>query len=159
MMTKRLRSTGLLVTVLMFFVSLVEAELKVGDTFPLIAAKDQHEVDYAIDEGTKRVLISFDMKTGKKTNKFLAEKGADFLPEQSAVFIANIYGMPGIGRMFALPKMRKYPHRILLGDEEGLLDEIPTEKKRVTVVVLGEGAVIESIEFWDPKSDDSPFGE
>jgi hypothetical protein len=103
------------------------------------------------------LLVSFDMGTGKAANRYFEDKGATYLDEKNAVFVANIYGMPGVGRMFALPKMRKYPHRIILADAEGLLDPFPNEDGRVTVIKLGPGRVIESIGFWNPKKDDAPL--
>ena len=50
---------------------------------------------------------------------------SDLFPVHFLGFIANVYGMPAIGRFFAMPKMKKYPHRIMLADAEGLLDEFP----------------------------------
>jgi len=125
--------------------------LKVGSTFPKFEAKDQHDKPYAFQKGTRFVLISFDMSTGKKANKKLEEKGAEFLGQKKAVFISNIHGMPGIGRVFALPKMRRYPHRIILADAEHLLDPFPTEKDRVTLLTLDPEAKITQIAYWDPE--------
>ena len=73
------------------------------------------------------------------------------------VFLSNIYGMPGIGRVFALPKMRKYPHRIMLADEEGLLDNYPAEKSMVTIFKLDAGKKISEIAFWDPRKGEPPL--
>ncbi len=138
-------------------VPLSAEQLKKGDSFPQIAAMDQHEKEYAVTDETSYVAVSFSMKSGKKANKYLSEKGADYLPENNAVFVANIFGMPGVGRFFALPKMRKYSHRILLADEEGLLDAMPTEDGKITVFSLDEKGSITSIQFWDPTSGEAPF--
>ena len=94
---------------------------------------------------------------GKAANRYFSEQGAAYLPAEEAVFIANIYGMPGIGSLFAMPKMRKYPHRIMIADEEGLLDFLPQENGAVTVFELNEIGGIESITYWDPSSDVTPF--
>jgi hypothetical protein len=96
-------------------------------------------------------------RAGKAANRYFSEQGAAYLPAEEAVFIANIYGMPGIGRLFAMPKMRKYPHRIMIADEEGLLDFLPQENGVVTVFELNEIGGIESIIYWDPSSDVTPF--
>ena len=61
--------------------------------------------------------------------------------------------MPGVGRLFALPKMKKYPHRILLGDDEHLLDRIPTQNGKLTVLEFGDDNRISRIRFMDPKHD------
>jgi hypothetical protein len=97
------------------------------------------------------------MSVGKAANRYLTEQGKDFLPTKHAIFVANIYGMPGIGRFFAMPKMKKYPHRIMLADAEGLLDAFPQKDDKVTVFELGPKGVIEVISFWDPKSETNLF--
>ena len=51
----------------------------------------------------------------------LSPLGKDFLASKKAVYMANIFGMPGIGRMFAMPKMKKYNHRIILADDAALI--------------------------------------
>ncbi|MDQ8202247.1 hypothetical protein [Pelagicoccus sp. SDUM812003] len=132
--------------------------LSVGSPMPQLQAEDQHEKPYGISQDTRYVLVSFDMGPGKQANKYLDEKGADFLPENDAVYVANIHGMPGlIASTFALPKMRKYAHRILVMDEDGLFDDWPQEKGKVTVFTLDEAGNISSIGYWDPKDDAAPF--
>jgi hypothetical protein len=137
---------------------LAGAPLTPGDSFPKLEnMQDQHEADYAMPAGIEHVAVAFTMSVGKSANKAFAEKGADYLPEQNAVFIANIDGMPAIGRFFAMPKMRKYPHRIMLADAEGLLDNFPQEEDRVTVFDLDVSGRITTIRYWDPKSEELPF--
>lgn len=131
--------------------------LKPGATVPALEAKDQHEQPFQLGDDAAWLLISFDMGTGKAANRFFEEKGAPFLTERKAVYVANIHGMPGVGRMFALPKMRKYPHRIILADDEHLLDPFPREEDRVTVIKLGAGRVVQSIVFWDPRKAAAPI--
>ena len=60
--------------------------------------------------------------------------------------------MPGIGRRFALPKMKKYAHPIILADAKGLLDPFPTQKGKVTVLALNTRGVVTAISYWEPKS-------
>ena len=66
-----------------------------------------------------------------------------------AVYVTNIHGMPGIGRMFAMPKMKKYAHRIVLGDDEALIAKFPEEKGKVTVLKLNGGKVT-AVSYWTP---------
>lgn len=140
-------------------VSLFAAEpYKVGDKLDPFTVKDQHEKEYAFAPGPRVFLVSFEMGTGKKANKWFAEKGADFLPQKQSIFLADIHGMPGVGRVFALPKMKKYPHRILLGDAKDLLVRYPKQDDKLTVLRLDETAHITAIEFVDPeKGLDSVF--
>jgi len=127
----------------------------VGDQLAPLSVKDQHERDAHVSPGpdVRHVIVSFTMGTGKDANRFLERKGAKWLDEHNAVFLANIYGMPGIGRMFALPKMKKYPHRILLGDEEHLLTRYPEQKGKLTVFDLNADGTIAAIRFLDPDHD------
>lgn len=121
-----------------------------GSSITAFKAADQHGKAYVFKKGTRYLLVSFDMSTGKKANKALHAKGAAYLPGKKAVYVANIYGMPGIGRIFALPKMRKYAHTIILADEENLLAPFPTQEGKVTVLKLSSRGVVSQIFYWDP---------
>jgi hypothetical protein len=127
--------------------------MKVGDSVKTFTAKDQHGQDFELKGEIEYLLVSFDMSTGKKANAFLEGKGAAFLDTLKAVYVSNIHGMPAVGRFFAMPKMRKYPHRIILADSEDLLRDYPTEKDRVTVLALDPNLKITAIYFWDPSKD------
>lgn len=142
-----------------FGAGLLPAEpLAPKDAFPVLEdMQDQHEVDYEMPKDVKHVAVAFTMSVGKSANQALAEKGAGFLPESKAVFIANIHCMPAVGRLFAMPKMRKYPHRIMLADAEGLLDDFPQKEDMVTVFDLDSAGKILAVRYWDPKSEESPF--
>ena len=143
----------------LFATTVLQAELQPGDTLPAFTVQDQHEVEYTLADDVRYVIVSFDMSSGKSTNKFLEKKGQEYLGVNNAVFLSNIHGMPWVGRKFALPKMRKYPHRILLADSETLLADYPQEADRITVFKLDSDHKIVSINFWDPESGDSPFAD
>ncbi len=124
-----------------------------GDMVKAFTAKDQHEQAYTFDaKATRYLLVSHDMETGKKANGALTVLGKDHLSSKKAVYIANIHGMPGVGRMFALPKMKKYNHRIVLGDDAAWIANIPEQKGKVTVLGLETGKV-RSIQYWDPATE------
>ena len=124
-----------------------------GDMVKAFTAKDQHEQAYTFDaKATRYLLVSHDMETGKKANGALTVLGKDHLSSKKAVYIANIHGMPGVGRMFALPKMKKYNHRVVLGDDAAWIANIPEQKGKVTVLGLEDGKV-RSIQYWDPATE------
>ena len=127
--------------------------LKTGDTVKGFSAKDQHGLAFELKPGIRFLLVSFDMSTGKKANAFLASKGAPFLNDLKAAYVSNIHGMPAIGRAFALPKMRKYPHRIVLADSVDMLRAYPAQKDKVTILALDPELRITAIHFWDPAKD------
>lgn len=113
-------------------------------------AKDQFENAFTFKPAeTRYLLVSHDMETGKKANAVLSPLGKDYLASKKAVYMANIFGMPGIGRMFAMPKMKKYNHRIILADNEALIARFPTQAGKVTVLSLSDGKV-DSISYWSP---------
>jgi len=143
----------------LFSLAGAQAEMQPGDPFPAFSVQDQHEVAYTLEPDVRFVIVSFDMSSGKATNKYLEKQGAEFLPANKAVFLSNIYGMPWVGRKFALPKMKKYPHRILLADSETLLDDFPQQEDRVTVLELDNDQKIVSINFWDPESGQNPLSK
>ena len=67
------------------------------------------------------------------------------MPSKGAVFMANIDGISSIGRFFAMSKMRKYPHRIMIADADGLLDNYPQQGDAVTVFELDQTGKIKAI--------------
>ena len=124
---------------------------KVGDKFEVFACKDQHEKEFSYAGGVRRIVVSFEMGSGKAANSFFEKQPASFLDQEKTLFISNIHGMPGIGRMFALPKMKKYPHRILLADSENFLVRYPKKEDHLTVLTLDEAGKITAVDFVNPK--------
>lgn len=149
----RTRSILALVLAVFAFLPCFAAPYAAGQKIDAFSAKDQHEKSFTLDpRGTRFLLVSHDMDTGKAANKVLDAKGAAFLPGKNAVFMANIHGMPGIGRMFAMPKMRKYAHRIILADDANLIARFPAQQGKVTVLKISGGKV-SSVRYWDPASE------
>jgi hypothetical protein len=134
------------------------AKYRVGDALDPFTTKDQHGNAYAYDGSARLVIVAFAMGAGKAANAFFEKKPADFLSSHHAIFISNIHGMPGIGRAFALPKMKKYPHRILLADTADFLARYPAQEDMLTVLALDERGVITAIHHVNPKKEmDSIF--
>lgn len=124
---------------------------KVGDTLESFSVTDAKGVAYTYEPGALSwLIVSYTMSPGKAVNGYLAGKPADYLETHRAALLANIYGMPQIGRFFALPKMKKYAHRILLADDEALLARHPRKDDRVTVFALDAKGVITAIRHLDP---------
>lgn len=133
--------------------SALAAPYEKGQRVEPFQAKDQFENNYTFKpEETRFLLISHDMETGKKANAVLTAVGKEQLETKKTVYLANIFGMPGIGRFFAMPKMKKYSHRIILGDDAALIAHFPEEKGKVTVLELADGKV-KSVKYWTPGTD------
>jgi hypothetical protein len=126
------------------------APYEAGSKVAAFTAKDQHEKAFTFKPAeTKFLLVSHDMETGKKANAVLSPLGKEFLGSKNAVYMANIFGMPGIGRMFAMPKMKKYNHRIILADDAALIANFPAQAGKVTVLKLSGDKVL-SVTYWTP---------
>jgi hypothetical protein len=127
---------------------------KTGDTFEAFSTKDAKDHDYAYEPGALRSLIvSYTMSNGKAVNGYLAAQATDFLDSHQAAFLADIHGMPAVGRFFAMPKMARYPHRILLGDADGLLARHPQVSDRITVFTFDAKGAITAIRHLDPETE------
>jgi hypothetical protein len=139
-----------LVTAVLSFSLAFAAPYEKGQSVASFQAKDQFENAFTFKPAeTKFLLVSHDMETGKKANAVLSPLGKDYLASKKAVYMANVFGMPGIGRMFAMPKMKKYNHKIILADDEALIAKFPEQKGKVTVLTLSDGKVT-SIAYWTP---------
>ena len=126
------------------------AVLAVGQVAPAFAGQDQHGKDYQFTNGPLFLLVAKDMTASKIANQRLADQGAGFLEKQQAVYVMDIHTMPGVARMFALPKLRKYPLRMLLVDSAETLAPFPAQPDRITVLVLTPERKIKAIHYWDP---------
>lgn len=129
------------------------APLAVGDAIPAITAKDQHGAAYAFTNGTTHLLVAVEMDAAKAANQKLTGQGAGFLEKHGAVYLMDIHPMPGIAKVFALPKMRKYPHRIVLIETKGVLNWAPTKAGHVSVLSLTPDGKVSKIAYWNPATD------
>lgn len=136
---------------LLLCVSVRAAPLAVGDAVPAIAANDQHGVAFQFTNGIRFLLVVTEMAASKSANQKLAAAGGGFLEQHHAAYLMDIHTMPGVARVFALPKLRKYPQRIVLVDTADALAALPAQPGRVTVLALTPAGRVEKISFWDPE--------
>lgn len=133
--------------------SAISAPYQKGDKVEAFQSKTQFDQAYTFKPAeTQYLLVSHDMETGKKANAVLSAVGKENLAKKKAVYLANIHGMPAVGRMFALPKMRKYSHTIILGDDADLIAKFPAQAGKVTVLSL-QGGKVEAVKYWTPGTD------
>ena len=128
-------------------------QYEVGQKVEVFEAKDQHDAAYKLDSKTRFLLLTNDMSTGKKANGKLDQKGAQYLPQNKAVYVANIHGMPAIGRFFAFNKMKKYSHRIIYADTEKFMAPFPVKKDMVTVLKLNAKGEVLKVSYWKPATE------
>ncbi len=136
-----------------FIVSGRASELAVGDVIPAFSAKDQFGKEFKPEAGLRFLLLGFEMSVSKTANLKLADLGAGWLEKHSAAYVLDIHTMPGVARLFAFPKLRKYPHRIVLGDDEKMLAAFPRQPEKITVLVLTPAGKISEIRWWNPATE------
>lgn len=148
------RSLGLpCVALSLMVLSAAAAPYETGSKVEAFTSKDQHDNAFTLKPAeTRFLLVSHDMETGKKANAVLTTVGPENLKRDKVVYLANIHGMPGVGRMFALPKMRKYSHTIILGDDADLIAKFPAQAGKVTVLKLAAGKVA-GVAYWTPDAE------
>ena len=153
-----LNKTPFLLLVLSSFCHAATAQtLIVGDAVPTVSAKDQYGTNFILSANLRYLLIVKEMACAKSANHKLADQGAGFLGQHQAAYLMDIHTMPGIARFFALPKLRKYPERIVLIDTAEALDRFPVQEGKVTVLTLTPELRIKKICYWNPDRD--PIGK
>lgn len=109
---------------------------------------DQHGKSHRIEAPPRLLVLTFEKDTGAMVNGFLknAEKG--FLADHDALYIADIARMPAIiTKMFALPKMRRYSHTILLAYDEDFQKAYPRRSGSATALRIDDSGRIESVSY------------
>jgi len=124
-------------------------QLAVGDAMSVITANDQHGVPFVLTTNIQTLIVATEMDCSKAANRQLAAQSAGFLENHNAAFLMDIHSMPGVARFFAIPKMKKYPQRIVFIDSPTVLTNFPSQTNRVAVISLNAGR-IQRIGFWDP---------
>jgi len=77
------------------------------------------------------------MAAGDVVKAALGDTEQRVLDERGLVYVADISGMPAvISRMFAIPKMRKRPYRVLLDRDGAVVRDLPRVEGRPTLVAL-----------------------
>lgn len=145
MKTKKLtRYFGVLLFLLSF--AAVSDQLTVGVELPELTLPDQHENQHTVVDA-KVVVFAPDKDAGELAHQVLSQTDTDKLETKSIVYISDISGMPSfVTSMFALPKMRDYPYRVLLGYEEADTAIFPRQEGQVTVLYVESGK-LERISF------------
>ena len=135
--------------IVLFLTSLAWTKpLDINDSLPIITLNDQFGNSHTIDKNISKIIISFDKKSSVLANKFISLKkdSANYLNENNMAFIANITAMPAlITKLFAMPKMKKYKHTILLIDDDEN-DMFLTKKKHISVYHI-ENAKVKNITY------------
>ena len=142
----RIRSCAWLAALLLGLVPSAGAAQSValGEVLAPIALEDQHGQPGGVDAGTRAVLLSRDMDGGALVRGALASDGAARLEHAGAVYVADVHAMPAlIRRLFAIPRMRERPYRVLLDLDGGPTARLPAEAGKATWLRLDSLRVVE----------------
>jgi len=119
-----------------------------GEKVSPMTLPDQFGKKHRIDASSCPVLLITAQKdVSIRLKDFILKQHPDFLQRHHACFLSDIHEMPGfVTRWFALPKMRKYPFKVLLIYEKGR-NPFPVREDAVTAFTLGKGNVVTSIRY------------
>lgn len=120
---------------MMFAISVWAVPYTVGQTVSPLELEDQHGNHTTLQAMPKTLIMAYEKGTGATVNEYLNAQDKGYLKKYNAVFIADISQMPGlVTKLFALPKMRKYIHTVLLirDEQQGL--RFPSKEEKITVM-------------------------
>ncbi len=115
--------------------------LQVGDGYPTIQLKDQHDQAVVINEQVQMILFAAGKSSSELMSKTLEALPANTLKDKKALYVADISGMPGfITKMVAIPRMQKMPYSIsLIRDEVGQV--FPKKDSAITIIRWQAGKI------------------
>lgn len=119
---------------MMLAISIWAVPYTVGQTVSSLELEDQHGNHTTLNVMPQTLIIAYEKGTGATVNEYLNAQDKGYLKKHNAAFIADISQMPSlVTTLFALPKMRKYIHTVLLiRDEQGL--KFPSQEDKITVM-------------------------
>ncbi len=135
---------------LIFFAATMASAAEVGidSRVPPFELPDQFGRDHVVEDMPRVLILAFEKDTGEMVNQYLTRQEKGYLPNQDALFIADIARMPRlVARLFALPKMRKYEHTVLLAYDSAFQESFPRKEGHATVIHFGRTQAIEAIAF------------
>ncbi len=138
---------------LLVALSVWAAPYKVGQSVMPLDLLDQHGKRSTLKAMPKTLIMAFEKGTGATVNEYLTVQEKGYLAKHKAAFVADISQMPKfITESFALPKMRKYTHRVLLiqDEEQGL--NFPYQEGKITIMKF-RGNFLTKVDFIDNESD------
>jgi hypothetical protein len=136
-----------IIVFLLMAISLWAAPYKVGQSVSPLDLKDQFGKKHILKVMPHTLIMAFEKGTGATVNEYLAAQDKGYLGEHNAAFVADISGMPSfITSSFAIPKMQKYPHTVLLIYDEEFGLKFPGEEDKITVMKF-RGNFLQSINY------------
>ena len=125
--------------------------LQEGSTVPVFSLEDQHGRSRSVDESVRVIISSKDMNAGDIIKQALEENGEQMLEQSSAVYIADVSGMPWFVRQFiAEPRMRERPYPMLLDRDGSVTETFPHAEGKPTLIILDKGKIVRIVHVESP---------
>lgn len=119
-----------------------------GQPFPSYTLPDQFDQTNTLARETRFVIIASEKDVSGLVNEWLKGKEKDFLSAHHIEYVSDITPMPGlITKLFALPKMKKYPFRLLLARDPKFAETYPHQPGRIALFILDDAQVVQDIQF------------
>jgi len=118
--------------------------IKVGSVLSF-TLPDQFDKAVTLTNNTKKVILVFAKATGHTVREFLKKQDKNYLPSKSALFVADVSGMPTIIRnTFALPDFRKSAYSVLLIYDEKIAKSYknPQDEDKITILTLHNKKIV-----------------
>ena len=117
-----------------------------GKPFPSYTLVNPHGVTNSLSSTTRFVILAAEKHVSGAVRDWLLTKEAGYLEAHKAEYVSDITPMPAlITTLFALPKMRKYPFRMLLADDPEFATVYPRQADRITLFILDENQVVQDL--------------
>lgn len=139
----------ILILIAMMCASISQAQLaEIGKPFPSYTLEDQFGQTNTLSSETRFVIVASEKDISGKVNDWLKTKEPDYLAGLKTEYVSDIEPMPGIiTSLFALPKMKKYPFKLLLATEKSFAATYPKQKGRIALFTLDANHVLTDLRF------------
>lgn len=129
-----------LAVVMMLFVSSAFAQ-----DFKAQSFEDQFGDTIELTAQTQWVLFAHDKQSADWAHQALTELGLEDLSAQNGLYVSDISAMPGfVTKMFALPKMKKYPYRLALDKSGEQTGDWPKTEGTLSLIKLDGLKLVET---------------
>jgi len=125
-------------------ITMLFAELKVGDSIPSLTLVNQFDERVEISkEGSSTLLLSFEKDISADIQEFLEKQDDNFLSDNHMVYISDISSLPTfLVNIFVLPSLKKFDFKVALIYDE---NELNREEKKATLIYLKDNMVTDII--------------
>lgn len=118
----------------------------IGKELVLPKLANQFDQHTALSNETKWVVFSHDKASSKIVKAAFEKHTNSTLKAANIQYYADISGMPGfISRFVAIPRMKKLPYSVVMGQEDDELAHLPKEEDKVSLIQVENGKVVQVI--------------